>query len=91
MLHPLGDVQVIPQKSRLVCGARVRVAGCPRARLASRPEGREPALYAAKVTVDRGSAGQGAERLDRAATRAADEGADGLPVEMWTTNEHLQH
>ena len=24
-------------------------------------------------------------------TRAADEGADWLPVDVWTTNEHLQH
>jgi hypothetical protein len=27
MLHALGDVQVIPQKTRLVCVARVRFAG----------------------------------------------------------------
>jgi hypothetical protein len=27
MLHSLGDVQVIPQKTRLVCVARVRFAG----------------------------------------------------------------
>jgi hypothetical protein len=27
MLQSLGDVQVIPQKTRLVCGARVRFAG----------------------------------------------------------------
>jgi hypothetical protein len=27
MLHSLGDVQVLPQKSRLVCVARVRFAG----------------------------------------------------------------
>ena len=27
MLHALGDVQVIPQKTRLTCVARVRFAG----------------------------------------------------------------
>jgi hypothetical protein len=27
MLHSLGDVQVLPQKTRLVCVARVRFAG----------------------------------------------------------------
>jgi hypothetical protein len=27
MLHSLGDVQIIPQKTRLVCVARVRFAG----------------------------------------------------------------
>jgi Domain of unknown function (DUF5655) len=33
MLHSLGDVQVIPQKTRLVCVARVRFAGlAPRKR-----------------------------------------------------------
>jgi ribosomal protein S18 acetylase RimI-like enzyme len=50
-------------------------------------------LYAHKVTVDRAYAGQGlgAELLDWAGTRAADEGADWLRVDVWTTNEHLQH
>jgi len=53
----------------------------------------EPALYAYKVTVDRAHAGQGlgAELLDWAGTKAADEGADWLRVDVWTTNEHLQH
>ena len=53
----------------------------------------EPALYAHKVTVDRAHAGQGlgAELLDWAGTKAADEGADWLRVDVWTTNEHLQH
>jgi ribosomal protein S18 acetylase RimI-like enzyme len=56
-------------------------------------EAAEPALYAHKVTVDRAHAGQGlgAELLDWAGTRAADEGADWLRVDVWTTNEHLQH
>ena len=56
-------------------------------------EAAEPALYAHKVTVDRAYAGQGfgAELLDWAGTRAADEGADWLRVDVWTTNEHLQH
>ena len=56
--------------------------------------GREqPALYAHQVTVDRAYGGQGlgAELLDWAGTRAADEGADWLRVDVWTTNEHLQH
>src|SRR5215216_2533826 len=44
----------------------------------------EPALYAHKVTVDRAHSGQGlgAELLDWAGTRAADEGADWLG---WTS------
>src|SRR5215212_2779166 len=56
-------------------------------------EAAEPALYAHKVTVDRAHAGQGlgAELLDWAGTRAADEGADWLRVDVWTTNERLQH
>jgi GNAT superfamily N-acetyltransferase len=53
----------------------------------------EPALYAHKVTVDRAYGGQGlgAELLDWAGTKAADEGADWLRVDVWTTNERLQH
>jgi GNAT superfamily N-acetyltransferase len=53
----------------------------------------EPALYAHKVTVDRAYGGQGlgAELLDWAGTRAADEGAVWLRVDVWTTNERLQH
>jgi ribosomal protein S18 acetylase RimI-like enzyme len=56
-------------------------------------EAAQPALYAHKVTVDRTYAGQGlgAEVLDWAGTRAADEGADWLRVDVWTTNERLQH
>src|SRR5512132_1757335 len=56
-------------------------------------EAAQPALYAHKVTVDRAYGGQGlgAELLDWAATRAADEGADWLRVDVWTTNERLQH
>ena len=56
-------------------------------------EAAEPALYAHKVTVDRAHAGQGlgAKALDWAGTKAADEGADWLRVDVWTTNEHLQH
>jgi GNAT superfamily N-acetyltransferase len=52
----------------------------------------EAALYAHKVTVDRayGGHGLGAELLDWAGTRAVDEGADWLRVDVWTTNEHLQ-
>ena len=47
----------------------------------------------AKVTVDRAYGGQGlgAELLDWAGTKAADEGADWLRVDVWTTNERLQH
>jgi ribosomal protein S18 acetylase RimI-like enzyme len=56
-------------------------------------EAAEPALYAHKVTVDRAHAGQGlgSELLDWAGSRAADQGADWLRVDVWTTNEHLQH
>jgi acetyltransferase (GNAT) family protein len=52
-----------------------------------------PPLYAHKVTVDRayGGHGLGGELLDWAGTRAADEGSDWLRVEVWTTNERLQH
>jgi ribosomal protein S18 acetylase RimI-like enzyme len=43
--------------------------------------------------VDRAYGGQGlgAELLDWAGTKAADEGADWLRVDVWTTNERLQH
>jgi GNAT superfamily N-acetyltransferase len=53
----------------------------------------EPALYAHKVTVDRAYAGQGlgGELLDWAGTKAADEDARWLRVDVWTTNERLQH
>jgi hypothetical protein len=34
---------------------------------------------------------QKASRRSRAGTKAADEGADWLRVDVWTTNEHLQH
>jgi GNAT superfamily N-acetyltransferase len=56
-------------------------------------EAAEPALYAYKVTVDRAYGGQGlgAELLAWAGSRAGDEGADWLRVDVWTTNEHLQH
>jgi ribosomal protein S18 acetylase RimI-like enzyme len=56
-------------------------------------EAAEQALYAHKATVDRayGGHGLGAELLDWAGTRAADEGADWLRVDVWTTNERLQH
>jgi GNAT superfamily N-acetyltransferase len=56
-------------------------------------EAAEPAFYAHKVTVDRAHAGQGlgAELLDWAGTRAADEGVDWLRVDVWTTNKRLQH
>jgi GNAT superfamily N-acetyltransferase len=56
-------------------------------------EAAEPALYAHKVTVDRAHAGQGlgAELLDWAGTRAANEDAVWLRVDVWTTNERLQH
>ena len=52
----------------------------------------EPALYAHKATVDRAYAGQGlgAELLDWAGTRAANEGALWLRVDVWTTNDKLQ-
>jgi ribosomal protein S18 acetylase RimI-like enzyme len=53
----------------------------------------EPALHAHKVTIDRAYGGQGlgVELLDWAGTRAADGGADWLRVDVWTTNERLQH
>jgi GNAT superfamily N-acetyltransferase len=53
----------------------------------------EPALDAHKVTVDRAYGGQGlgAELLNWAGAKAADEGADRLRVDVWTTNERLQH
>jgi ribosomal protein S18 acetylase RimI-like enzyme len=56
-------------------------------------EAAEPALYAHKVTVDRAYGGQGlgAELLDWAGTKAADEGGKWLRVDVWTTNERLQH
>jgi GNAT superfamily N-acetyltransferase len=43
--------------------------------------------------VDRAHGGHdlGAELLDWAGTKAADEGADWLRVDVWTTNERLQH
>ena len=55
-------------------------------------EAGETALYAHKATVDRadGGHGLGAELRDWAGTRAADEGADWLRVDVWTTNERLQ-
>ena len=48
-------------------------------------EAAEPALYAHKVTVDRAYGGQGlgAELLDWAGTKAADEGADWLRVDVF--------
>ena len=56
-------------------------------------EAEEPAIYAHKITVDRtyGGQGLGAELLNWAGTRAADEGAEWLRVDVWTTNERLQH
>jgi GNAT superfamily N-acetyltransferase len=57
------------------------------------PEERaEPALYAHKATVARVYAGEGlgAELLDWAGTRAANEGARWLRVDAWTTNDKLQ-
>jgi GNAT superfamily N-acetyltransferase len=55
-------------------------------------EAAEPALYAHKVTVDRAHGGHdlGVELLDWAGTKAADEGADWLRVDVWTTNERLR-
>jgi GNAT superfamily N-acetyltransferase len=63
------------------------------ARTLDRAGASRAALYAHKVTVDRAYGGQGlgAELLDWAGTRAADEGADWLRVDVWTTNERLQH
>jgi GNAT superfamily N-acetyltransferase len=57
------------------------------------PEERaEPALYAQKATVARAYAGEGlgAELLDWAGTRAANQGARWLRVDAWTTNDKLQ-
>jgi ribosomal protein S18 acetylase RimI-like enzyme len=61
--------------------------------LCTEQERAEPALYAHKVTVDRAYSGEGlgAELLDWAGTKAADEGTDWLRVDVWTTNERLQH
>jgi GNAT superfamily N-acetyltransferase len=52
----------------------------------------ESALYAHKATVARAYAGEGlgAELLDWAGTRAANEGARWLRVDVWTTNDKLQ-
>jgi len=52
----------------------------------------EPALYAHKMTVARAYAGRGlgAELLDWAGTRAANEGARWLRLDVWTTNDALQ-
>jgi single stranded DNA-binding protein len=52
----------------------------------------EPALYAHKATVARAYAGEGlgAELLDWAGTRATNEGARWLRVDVWTTNDKLQ-
>jgi GNAT superfamily N-acetyltransferase len=57
------------------------------------PEERaEPALYAHKATVARAYAGEGlgAELLDWAGPRAANQGAHWLRVDPWTTNDKLQ-
>jgi ribosomal protein S18 acetylase RimI-like enzyme len=56
-------------------------------------EAAESALYAQEITVDQAYGGQGlgAELLDWAGTRAAEEGADWLRVDVWTINERLQH
>jgi hypothetical protein len=80
--------------AHLVTGPRWgREASRPKPELWTEQERAEPALYAHKVTVDRAYGGQGlgAELLDWAGTRAADEGADWLRVDVWTTNERLQH
>jgi RimJ/RimL family protein N-acetyltransferase len=55
-------------------------------------EAAEQALYA-RPPEARSTVAQelGAELLDWAGTRAADEGADWLRVDVWTTNERLQH
>jgi GNAT superfamily N-acetyltransferase len=55
-------------------------------------EAAEPALYAHKVTVARAYAGRGlgAELLDWAGTRAADNRATWLRLDVWTTNYELQ-
>jgi GNAT superfamily N-acetyltransferase len=52
----------------------------------------EPALYAHKATVARAYAGErlGGELLDWAGTRAANQGARRLRVDVWTTNDKLQ-
>jgi GNAT superfamily N-acetyltransferase len=55
-------------------------------------EAAEPALYAHKLTVARTHAGQslGVELLDWVGTRAADNGATWLRLDVWTTNYELQ-
>ena len=73
--------------------ATITINRFAKAELWTEQERAEPALYAHKVTVDRAYGGQGlgAELLDWAGTKAADEGADWLRVDVWTTNERLQH
>jgi GNAT superfamily N-acetyltransferase len=82
-----------PSSAALVPAATITINRWAKPELWTEQERAEPALYAHKVTVDRAHAGQGlgAELLDWAGTKAADEGADWLRVDVWTTNEHLQH
>jgi hypothetical protein len=55
-------------------------------------EAAEPPLYVHKITVDRAYGEElNPERLNWAGTKAADEGADWLRVDVWTTNERLHH
>ncbi|WP_368857718.1 GNAT family N-acetyltransferase [Streptomyces platensis] len=60
-------------------------------RLWSAEERAEPALYVHKLSVDRmlSGTGLGARILDWAGARAAEQGADWLRLDAWTTNPSL--
>ncbi|MGH8895447.1 MAG: GNAT family N-acetyltransferase [Egibacteraceae bacterium] len=72
--------------------ATITVDGWANPDLWTKAERAEPALYAHKLTVARAYAGRGlgTELLDWAGTRAADNGATWLRVDVWTTNHKLQ-
>ena len=88
-----GDTFVVWDDDDDTPAATITINRWAKPELWTEQEAGEPALYAHKVTVDRTYAGQGlgAELLDWAGTRAADEGDDWLRVDVWTTNERLQH
>jgi len=50
-----------------------------------------PAILLSTADQPIQSGGDGALAVGWAGTRAADEGADWLRVDVWTTNERLQH
>jgi GNAT superfamily N-acetyltransferase len=72
--------------------ATITVDGWANPDLWTPAEAAEPALYAHKLTVARTHAGRGlgAELLHWAGTRAAENGATWLRLDVWTTNHKLQ-